>query len=140
MCSRLNQIILNGIKPTLEPYLNQFHSVAPIIPYNNKVEIRGKVKKEDLTKTLLLRFFINHKDKEVLISNILMPNFMQKKNIGKQLIRQIYELGRSEDYRLLVVDPGPTFYRCLLKRGAKAVEENHIIQITDNTNLRSRFA
>ena len=140
MCSRLNQIILNGITPTLEPYLSQFYSVEPMIPYNNKVEIRGKVKKDDLTKTLLLRFFINHKDKEVLISNIVMPNFMQRKNIGKQLIRQIYELGRSEDYRLLVVDPGPTFYRCLLKRGAKAIEENHILQITDNTNLRSRFA
>ncbi|RHR75556.1 hypothetical protein DWW69_09715 [Bacteroides sp. AF16-49] len=82
-----------------------------------------------------LRILIDRHTKIVRISNILIPNTLVHQGLGKQLINEIYKVATKDDYKLHLVDMVQGFYKRMLKRGAKVIESEDILEITDQTRL-----
>lgn len=135
MNMRLYQDILDNITPFLQPYLEQFHRVDPIIPRPDQVLIQGIANKEDGGKTLLIKMVIHHDHQQIHIPNIFMPPFMRHKGIGKTLISLTHDAAKASGYALFVTNLVPSFYQRLISRGATIVEANEAVQITHNTDL-----
>lgn len=140
MNMRLYKEMLDSIIPFLQPQLDQFHHVDPIIPRPDKVLIQGTVNEHDVGKTMLINVLINHEHQQVCIPNIFMPPFMAQQGIGKTLIRLIYDAAKASGYEVFVTDLVPSFYRRLVNRGATIIEADDVVQITDKTDLTHKPA
>lgn len=79
MNMRLYQDILDNITPFLQPYLEQFHRVTPIIPRPDQVLIQGIANKEDAGKTLIsLTHDAAKASGYALFVTDLVPSFYQR--------------------------------------------------------------
>jgi len=88
------------------------------------------------TPFILLRFCIYHEYKQIQISNIFLPKFMQYKGQGKRLIYEIFEIAEENSYGLFLVDMVPSFYKRMLDKGALPCNEcDDAVQIVRETKL-----
>lgn len=132
---KIDEKILEAILPFLKPYLDQFYKLDRFSLQDNEIVISGIEKKDSISGTRIIRIVINHEHRQVFIPNIFMPPFMKHKRIGKTLIHLIYQTSKTNDYELFIADLVPGFYMRLVKRGATIIEDNEMVQITDETDL-----
>lgn len=81
---------------------------------------------------------IDRDDRIVKVTNILVPIGFHHYNYGKDLLAIIYQQCKNLGYRLWLVDMVQSFYERMVKRGAKVIEENDIVEIDDGTDLSKR--
>lgn len=140
----LKKEIENYLKPFTFEYAEERFNFEIINYYYNDnidlVEVYGYFKNEyepeKQTRFILLRFYINNEFKQIQISNIFLPDFMQHKGIGKKLIYKIFIISEKEQYEVFVVNMVNHFYQSLIKRGALPCNEcDDAVQIIDKTKL-----
>lgn len=112
-----------------------------VIEVNGAYRISGIEEKEPF---LMLRLYIGCRNRQVDISNIFLPQFMRYRNIGKELIRRVFELAEREAAQVYLVDMVPSFYRRMCSCGARRcycvvngelAESGDILRITRDTRL-----
>lgn len=82
----------------------------------------------------LIRLLPCRDEKIVRLPNILIPFELKYKGLGKMLIKDVFEICKNLDYRLILVDVVDSFSNSLKKRNATFLSYD-IIEITSNTNL-----
>ncbi|WP_300436764.1 hypothetical protein [Zoogloea sp.] len=137
--SQLENSVAETIRSLLLPYLENFHNYR-IDAFPGEVVVKGQVDDKETSRTLVLKVLINHNDKQILIPNIFMPEFMRHHGIGKRAISMILGVAESHGYDLFIVDLVRSFYDRLVKRGAIVCEENEVVLITRETDLSHNYA
>ena len=84
---------------------------------------------------VLIRTVIDRESRIVAITNIHVQKEHWYNGYGKQLIKDIYTICGRLGFRLLLTEIMPSFYRQLVRRGARVVEVENIVEITRETNL-----
>ena len=87
----------------------------------------------DSNSVVVIRILVNRDEKIVRITNILMQ--IQHKGYGKQLIKDIYQICKRTGYKLWLTEVTTGFYYSLVKRGAKIIEVDDGLEITNTTEL-----
>lgn len=87
----------------------------------------------------LIRVLMYHGEKTIKISRIFVDKKDAHQNIGKSLIRSLYEIAKDFRYRLFLSSMLEDFYGQMLARGAKVVEPFDTLEVTDETDLSSHF-
>ncbi|MCA6471293.1 MAG: hypothetical protein IM591_12990 [Chitinophagaceae bacterium] len=82
----------------------------------------------------LIRLLPYREEKVVKLTNIMIPNELKHKGLGKLLIKQIFEVCQRLTYRLVLVDVVESFSNSLKKRNAKFLNFD-TIEITNKTIL-----
>ncbi len=131
----MSQSIQDALHKEIEQFIaHKFYEVT--IDSNDDFGIitaKGKEKESARDVKIIVASISNS---EVNISNIFIPFSMKWQNIGKDLISIIYKTVKKYNYNLFIVDfSSQTFYASLVKRGAEVIEDNNIVQITDDTDL-----
>lgn len=95
----------------------------------------------EVSVTSFIRMVIDRDLRIVNITNIFIPRDpeYQYHNYGKNLIALIYEQCKRLGYKLWLVDMVEGFYNRMIKRGATVIEENDIVEINDETDLKPRI-
>lgn len=65
----------------------------------------------------------------------MVPIEFHHNNYGKDLLAIIYQQCKNLGYRLWLIDMVQSFYDRMVKRGAKVIEVNDIVEIDDGTDL-----
>lgn len=86
------------------------------------------------TLTLVLRLLFDHRSRQIVVTNILMPQSMEHQRLGKRSIGELYSVAEAHDYELLVAELVESFFDRLVCRGAIVVDEQ-TVKITSQTNL-----
>lgn len=94
----------------------------------------------EISVTSFIRLIIDRDQCVVSITNIFIPRDpeYQYRNYGKNLIALIYQQCQTLGYKLWLVDMVEGFYNRMVKRGATVIEENNIVEINDETDLKPR--
>lgn len=87
----------------------------------------------DSNPVAAIRVLVNREEKIVRITNILIQ--IKHKGYGKQLIKDIYQICKGTGYKLWLTEVTTGFYCSLVKRGAKIIEADNVLEITDTTEL-----
>lgn len=82
----------------------------------------------------IIRLLPYREEKVVKLTNIMIPNELKYKGLGKLLIKQIFEVCQRLTYRLVLVDVVESFSNSLKKRNAKFLDFD-TIEITNKTIL-----
>lgn len=101
----------------------------------DQLELLVKEKEISFSQTVIIRLTVAEQLREMHISNIFMLDFMRRQSIGKGLIATIYGVGKSFGYSLFLVQMTESFFTRMKRRGARVIEEDDCVQITDETNL-----
>lgn len=136
--NQLENLLSEQLRDLLSPYLEQFHSHR-IEVFPGEIVIKGQVDESELSRTLVLKIIINHRDKQIYIPNIFMPKFMQHKGVGKKAISIALDVSERHGYNLFIVDLVRSFYDRLVKRGAIVCEANETVLITRATDLSHSY-
>lgn len=94
----------NFLKPYKKDYVKQCFDYEITDYWTDdslyQIEVYGYYKDEynpeKQATCILLRFLINYKYGQILISNIFLPNFMRYKGIGKKLIFNLFVISEKE--------------------------------------------
>lgn len=148
MVLTIQELIKKAVSDLLEPYKEKnkdkrfdFETVDFQCSDNiYQVEVKGYYQSEyrpkEQTPFVLLRLLVNYECKQVLISNIFLPEFMRYNGIGKKIIYNIFTILEKEDYTLFLVDMVSSFYSKMIKRGAIPCEEcDDAVRIVKETRL-----
>ena len=136
--------IENYLKPFKDDYVEQHFEYKITDYWTNdiiyQVEVNGYHKDEynpeKQATFVLLRFFINYEYKQIMISNIFLPDFMKYKGIGKKLIYNLFVISEKENYELFIIDMVNSFYQRMIKRGALPCDDcDDAVQIVSETKL-----
>lgn len=98
------------------------------------IEVTCRQEEDKPTTTLVLRLHFDHRARQMLIPNILMPYRMKHQRLGKRTIGELYTVAEAYDYELLVVDLVESFFDRLVRRGAEVVDEQ-TVKIRSSTNM-----
>lgn len=144
----IHQQIIKEIESFLKPYQNDYvkqrfdYKITDYCTDDSiyQVEVNGYYKNEynpeEQTTCILLRIFINYKHRQILISNIFLPDFMRYKGIGKKLIYNLFVISDKETYELFLIDMVESFYQRMIKRAALPCENcDDAVQIVSETKL-----
>lgn len=82
----------------------------------------------------LIRLLHYRIDKIVYLPNIMIPFELKHKGLGKWLIKEIFEICKRLQYRLILTDVVDSFSDSLRKRNATFLDYD-TIEITNKTNL-----
>jgi hypothetical protein len=82
----------------------------------------------------LIRLLPYRDEKIVYLTNIHMPINLRHKGLGKNLIKQVFDVCQRFNYRLVLLDVVESFSKSLEKRNAKFLDFDKI-EITKETNL-----
>lgn len=95
----------------------------------------------EVSVTSFIRLVIDRERRIVCITSIFIPRDpkYQYHNYGKDLIALIYQQCKALGYRLWLVDMVERFYNRMVKRGATVIEENDIVEINEETDLKQRY-
>lgn len=135
MNQAIAESLAHAILDHLGPRLSQFFR-HKLYHNDNELELLVKEREDSNCETILIRLTIAEHAQEIHISNIFMPEAMKKQGIGKSLIAQIYEVAKAHEYRLLLVQMTGSFFARMRQRGAKVIEEDDCVEITDETDLK----
>jgi len=114
----------------LEKVLYDYVQQAPF-PVSNEVYCS----QYEVSVTSFIRLVIDRDDRIVKVTNILVPIGFHHYNYGKDLLAIIYHRCKQLGYRLWLVDMVQSFYERMVKRGAKVIEVNDIVEVDDGTDL-----
>jgi hypothetical protein len=134
----INDIVENDLVEYLQTILDNLFWYS-VTNENNIIEINGKSKKTDNSNFILIKVGINHNHREVYIPNIFLPLNLRKKNIGLKMISTVFNCAKKHNYDLALVDMTDSFYERMLKRGAQKCNLHDALQITDETDLTSKY-
>lgn len=84
-----------------------------------------------------VRIIINREDGWIGITNFHLDPEYQHRNIGKDFLKAVYSLCHELQFRLLLLDCMPTFYGCMVARGAVVIQEGDHLEIISTTDLDS---
>lgn len=133
--------IFNYLTPLKDKYAEQqfdFDIDIDVSMCDNDVliEVYGFSNKEYAPKFILLRLYVRHQRKQIHITNIFLPDFMQYKGIGKHLISKIFLISEEVHYELFIVDMVDSFYQRMKNRGAlPCIWQNDAVKIVKGTKL-----
>lgn len=99
-----------------------------------EIEIKAKGKNAN-AETLILGLIVEHKKRHVYVTNIMMPQNMKHRGLGKALIASIRSISEEAGYAIFATGLVPGFYKRLVKRGAIVVIEDDAVMITAETDL-----
>jgi len=135
MNAKIEASLRETIKTHLGPYLTNccWHE---IFIKGDKLELLVKEKEDSVSHAVIIRLTVAENFREIHISNILMPGFMKRQGIGKELIAKIYGVAKAFNYTLFLVLMTESFFNRMVKRGDVVIEEGDCVQITDQTNLK----
>lgn len=85
-----------------------------------------------------IRLVINRESKSIDIPNILIDPSLKHNGFGKQIIKEIFVIAARHNYRLFLVQMVSSFYNRMVKRGAKVIEFEEIVEITATTSLEDK--
>lgn len=84
----------------------------------------------------LIRLVINRDSRNIEISNIFIEYSLKYNGFGKKIIQEIFNIATKHNYELFLVQMVPAFYYKMIKRGAKDIAFEDIVQITATTVLQ----
>lgn len=87
---------------------------------------------------ILVRVIIDRELQIVSVTNIFVQMDKRHLGIGKKLLSRIYSKCKELDYRLMLTEMVESFYHRMVNRGAKIIEIENVVEITDDTNLSVR--
>lgn len=102
-----------------------------------EIEVRA-MEEPEAAGTLVLRLIFDHATRRVALTNIFMPRAVRHRGIGKGLMASIRAAAHANGYTMLALDLVPGFYDRLVRRGARVVVEDDVVEITRNTDLSHR--
>lgn len=117
------------------PLMSENHSYSD---YNSEDSVEFYFTDKTATNNsrgTLIRLVINRQSKNIEISNIFIEQRLKHNGFGKQIIKKIFEVALKHDYRLFLVQMVPSFYERMIKRGAKNIAFEDIVEITESTAL-----
>ena len=82
----------------------------------------------------LIRLLPFREDRIVKLTNIMTPRLHRHQGLGKNLIKQVFDVCQRFNYRLILVAVVDSFSESLKKRNAKFLDFD-TIEITNETNL-----
>lgn len=82
----------------------------------------------------LIRLLPSRDEKVVYLTNILIPIALKYKGLGKFLVKQVFDICQSLNYRLVLLDVVESFSKSLENRNAKFLAYD-TIEITNETIL-----
>ena len=82
-----------------------------------------------------IRVLVNRDQKSICVTNIFVQLGMRNKGYGKKLLAEIYNICKKFGYRLFLTEMVHSFYEQMVARGAKVIEYENIVEITDETKL-----
>ena len=132
---QLEQEILSEINPLIQPQLDKCYDHRIDHSYG-LIQINCQPSEDVKSKTLLLKLFIDHDNKQVQLPNIFLPEFMRKSGLGKRLISIVYSVAEKHGYELFITEMTKGFFARMIARGAEPYEDD-IVKITAETNLMS---
>jgi hypothetical protein len=132
---QLEEEILSEISPFIQPQLDKCHDHRIDYSYG-LIQINCQPSEDVKSKTLLLKLFIDHDNKQVQLPNIFLPEFMRKSGLGKRLISIVYSVAEKHGYELFITEMTESFFARMIARGAVPCEED-IVMITAKTDLMS---
>jgi len=103
--------------------------------YQDNIEFCGDPKDEKRGSYILVRIVLNRQSKKIEISNIMIPLELKHNGFGKKLIFEIYKIAQKHKYKLYLVEMVESFYNRMVKRNAKIILPNDIVEITNDTKL-----
>lgn len=138
-----NTNMLYACEPIPEDYFIHKHiekCIYDIVTSHSDVEMPEIVCTENEVLSMrnpvvLIRTIIDRENRNVAITNIHVQREHWYNGYGKQLKKDIYTVCENLGFRLLLTEIMPTFYRQMVRRGAKVVEVENIVEITNETNL-----
>ncbi|MBL7869823.1 MAG: hypothetical protein JNM71_17570 [Flavobacterium lindanitolerans] len=90
----------------------------------------------DNSRGTLIRLVINRDSKNIEISNIFIEYSLKCNGFGKKIILEIFKIACKHNYRLFLVQMVPSFYDKMIKRGAKDIAFEDVVEITATTVLQ----
>ncbi len=87
----------------------------------------------------LIRVLVFHGEKTIKISRLYVDEKDSHQNIGKSLIKGIYEIAKEFGYHLYLSSMLEEFYEQMLVRSAKIIEPFDTLEVTDETDLSPHF-
>lgn len=87
------------------------------------------------TPLISIRLLVDRERSHIYVTNIFVEIDMRHKGYGKQLLNEIYIVCKKFGYRLFLVQMVLSFYERMVARGAKVIENEDVVEITDETKL-----
>ena len=87
---------------------------------------------------LLVRVVLHHNEKKVCVTNIHAVK--NHHGFGKQLLNAFFLICKEFNYKLYLTEMVHSFYTRMVNRGATIIEEDNIVEITEETDLTSHYA
>lgn len=87
----------------------------------------------------LIRVLMFHGEKTIKISRLYVDEKDSHQNMGKSLIKGIYEIAKEFGYHLYLSSMLEEFYEQMIVRSAKIIEPFDTLEVTDETDLASHF-
>jgi len=103
--------------------------------YDECIEFYRTSKDEKKDRSILIRIVINRMSKRIDIPNIMIPFELKHNGFGKKIINEIFEIVQKHNYKLYLIQMVEGFYNRMLKRGAKIIIPNDVVEITKTTDL-----
>lgn len=100
-----------------------------------KINIFEEKNGEKSTKGMI-RLYVNDEYKQIRITNILFKETLARKGLGKQLIEQIYKIGKKNEYRTFLVNMVPSFFNRMRRRDARVID-GETVEIIERTDLKT---
>lgn len=103
----------------------------------NLLEYYAQETEDRLTLAVLLRLQILPEARELQVPNLFLPRSLRNKGTGKKLLKAIHAYAAKSGYVLLVTNLTSGFYQQLVRRGARVITEEDVVEITAKTDLTS---
>jgi len=84
---------------------------------------------------IIVRILVDREKNHICVTNILIQMNMRHNGYGKKLLNSIYFICKKFGYRLFLTEMVHSFYERMVARGAKVIELENIVEITDETIL-----
>lgn len=119
----------------LTPLFEHMYSYE-IDAWDDEFVVIVHVTENELSRTKLVRLYINNQDRQLQLTNIFIPVEYKNKGYGFGLIHTILQVANEMNYDLFIVDMVNSFYNRMIEKGAKrVVGYEDAVMVDDSTRL-----
>lgn len=127
-------LIINCLKQLLESV--EIEDFQFEVEKNELMEATA-IRAETDERINLIKAEVRESTDPIYIPNIMLPSELRYQGLGKRMIWFIFKVGRMYGYSVYLTMLTDSFRQRMLNRGALPTYEHDVLQIVDNTNLRS---
>lgn len=120
----------------LAPHLSGLHE-HQLCASRNLLEYYAQETEDQLTLAVILRLQILPEARELQVPILFLPRTLRRNGTGKKLLKSIHAYAAKSGYVLLVTNLTSGFYQQLVRRGARVITEEDVVEITAKTDLTS---